>query len=301
MLDVKVASLLAVAKHKNITKAAGELALTQPAVSHHIKELEKQLGIKIFVRGKGSMLLTDAGEVAVRYAKRMNSLNDKMHTAIADGERQVTRLRVGITHTAESNYVAEVLAKYSNENDGIIITIITDSIKNLYTMLENYEIDLAIVEGNLPAGSQFNSLLLDTDYLVCAVCNDNPLAKHAMVTLADLRTQRMILRSAKSGTVNLLGASLASINQSIDSLNVVMEVDNIATIKDLIRMNLGVSILPRSTCMNEVNKGKMTILPVENMSMIRETNIVYQKDFSHIEILRDITELYKRTVSAART
>lgn len=301
MLDVKVASLLAVARHKNITKAANELALTQPAVSHHIKELEKELGIKIFVRGKGSMLLTDAGEVAVRYAKRMNSLNDKLHTAIADGERHVTRLRVGITHTAESNYVAEVLAKYSNENDGIIITIITDSIKNLYNMLENYEIDLAIVEGNLPAGGEFNSLLLDTDYLVCAVCNDNPLAKHAMVTLEDLRTQRMILRSAKSGTVNLLGASLASINQSIDNLNVVMEVDNIATIKDLIRMNLGVSILPRSTCMNEVNKGKMTILPVENMSMIRETNIVYQKDFSHIGILRDITELYKRTVSAART
>jgi len=77
---------------------------------------------------------------------------------------------------------------------------------------------------------------------------------------------------------------------------VILEVDNIATIKDLIRKNLGVSILPKSTCMDEVRKGKMTILPIENMSMVRETNIVYQKDFSHPDVLHELTSIYRKTV-----
>ncbi len=47
--------------------------------------------------------------------------------------------------------------------------------------------------------------------------------------------------------------------------------------------------------MDEVRKGKMTILPIENMSMARETNIIYQKDFSHLEVLHELTGLYRRT------
>ena len=77
-------------------------------------------------------------------------------------------------------------------------------------------------------------------------------------------------------------------------INVILEVDNIDTIKTLIRKNLGISILPKSTCMDEVRKQKMTILPIENLSMIRETNIIYLKDFSHPEVLQDITKLYNK-------
>ena len=74
-----------------------------------------------------------------------------------------------------------------------------------------------------------------------------------------------------------------------------LEVDNIATIKDLIRKNLGVSILPRSACMDELKKGKLTALPIENLSMVRETKIIYNKDFSHMNILNEIIKIYGNT------
>ncbi len=294
MLDIKVATLLAVAQTKNFTKAAKALSLTQPAVSNHINQLEKEFGVKIFIRGKGALILTPEGEIILKYAKRMRAMYDKLKASIAEAGKYLTKLRIGITHTAESNVVAEVLAKFSNENPGVIITVITDTIKNLYAMLENYELDLAIVEGK-PTNSELNSLMLDTDYLVCVVSVENPLSKKAMITLHELQKEKMILRLPKSGTVNLIVSHLASINKAIDNFNVILEVDNIATIKDLIRKNLGVSILPISTCMDELRKGKIAVLPIENLSMVRETNIVYQKDFSHTEILQDIMELYRQT------
>ena len=293
MVDPKIESLLTVAKYGNFTRAAEVLSLTQPAVSHHIKQLENELGVVIFSRKKGDLKLTKAGEIVVKYALRINAVYDRMKEVLSDRENNIERLRIGITHTAESNVIAEVLAKYGNDNPDIIITIITDSIKNLYSMLENYEIDFAIVEG-MTGNADINSLLLDTDYLVCAVANENPISSQSMITIEELKQQRLILRLPMSGTVNLFVSSLESINRSIDEFNVILEVDNIDTIKTLIRKNLGVSILPKSTCMDEVRKQKMAILPIENLSMIRETNIVYLKDFSHTEVLQDITKLYNK-------
>ena len=292
MLDIKLATLLTVAKEKNFTKAAEKLSLTQPAVSHHIGQLEDELGTRIFVRAKTGLRLTPEGEVVLRYAERLQSLYDKMLEELNDSERHMTKIRVGITHTAESNLITEILAKYGAQEDNITITVITDTIKHLYTMLAAYQLDLAFIEGK-PSDSAFNHILLDTDYLACVLPVTHPLAAHSMASLAELKNEQMILRLPSSGTRRLFEAALLSINESIHSFNIAMEVDNIATIKDLIRKELGVSILPKSACMDELKKGKLAVLPIENLSMPREMNIVYNRDFSHTEILHDLVKLYR--------
>ena len=169
--------------------------------------------------------------------------------------------------------------------------LITDTIKNLYAKLRTYEIDLAIVEGPLTEPG-YNSLLLDTDSLVLIVPNNHSLAKQGIVTVEELKNQRMILRLPSSGTQNLFLSHLESRGISIEEFNVVLEVDNIATIKDLIRRGYGVSILAKSACLDELKKGKLTALPVENLSMMREINMVYHTDFGHDDILRDISRMY---------
>ena len=300
MVDPKLETLLTVYEKGSFTRAAEALSLTQPAVSHHINLLEKELGIKIFYRrSKGALQLTPDGEIVVRYATRIQALYQRMQQKIDDRSRQMTTLRVGITHTAESNLIAEVLAKYGNSNSGVSISIITDTINNLYDMLSNFQLDLAIVEGRLQEPG-INALLLDTDYLVCAISNNNPLSRKGMVTLDDLRREKMILRPATSATRTLFESHLMGLNLSISDFNVVLEVDNIATIKDLIRKDLGVSILARSACMDEWRKGKLTVLPIENLSMIRETNLLYHHDFLHPDVLQEITRIYRETANLTR-
>lgn len=294
MVDIKVDTLLAAAEKKNFTRAAEQLSLTQPAVSHHINRLERDFGVQLFIRKKGELLLTKEGEIAVKYAKRMKAMDAKMRMEIEDAMLHISKMRIGVTHTSESNLVLEVLTKYSNETPNISIMIITDTIKNLYTMLENFEIDVAIVEGknNNP---EFNSIMLDTDYLVCVLSNTHPLAEHSMITLPELKRERLILRLPTSETRKLFEETLANVGESIGAFDVSIEVENIATIKDLVKKNLGVSILARSVCMDELRKKKITVLPIENLSMVRETNIIYHKTFSHTEILRDIAKVYNDT------
>ena len=292
MLDIKLATLLTVAKEKNFTKAAEKLSLTQPAVSHHIGQLEEELNTRIFTRAKSGLRLTSEGEIVLRYAERLQSLYDKMLEELSDSVRHMTKIRVGITHTAESNLITEILAKYGAQEDNVTITINTDTIKHLYNMLATYQLDLAFIEGK-PTDPSLNHILLDTDYLAGVLPVTHPLATHSMISLSELKNEQMILRLPSSGTRKLFEAALLSINESIDSFNITLEVDNIATIKDLIRKELGVSILPKSACMDELKKGKLAVLPIENLSMPREMNIVYNRDFSHTEILSDLVKLYR--------
>ena len=291
MIDPKLVTLLTVNELNSFTKAAQKLSLTQPAASQHVRQLEKELGVTIFVRGEGNLKLSSEGEIVIKYAKRIVSLYQNLQQSLKDERRHARKITVGITHTSESNIMVEVLAKYSSFSEGTRITIISDAINNLYMKLKTYEIDLAIVEGRI-TDPNFNSVMLDTDSLILAVSNKNPLSKKSMVTLNELKKENLILRLPDSGTRNLFISHLESNNVSLDEFNVILEVDNVATIKDLVRRDFGVSILARSACANELKKGKMAGLPIENLSMTREINMVYHKDFEHTDLLQNIMRIY---------
>ena len=296
MLGTKMYTFIKVAEYLNFTKAAEALYMTQPAVSQQIKQLEEEVGAKVFIRNKNGLILTQQGEIVLKYARRQKALYEKMLLEIQNAEKNAGPLRIGITHTAESNVTASALAKYSIENNGVKITLTTDTINNLYDKLENYELDLAIIDAS-SNNPKFSSMLLDTDYLMCVLSPDNPLSQRSAVTISELKKEKMILRSAESATRKLFEETLAYNGEDISYFDVILEVDNIATIKDLIRKDLGVSILPRSACLDEIRKGKIKALPIENFSMVRETRIVYNKDFGHKEVLDDIIRIYGKTAS----
>lgn len=291
MMDARLQTLLKVSETRNFTKAAEQLSLTQPAVSQHIRQLEQELGTTLFVRGERALKITAEGEIAIKYARRIQTLYQNLEQSLMDERRNITRLSVGITHSSESNIMVEVLAKYSSLKPGCRITITSDTINNLYYKLKTYELDIVIVEGKI-VDHNFNSVMLDTDSLILAVSRENALAKQNIVTLEQLKKEKLILRLPDSNTRNLFASHLESNNVSLEEFNVTLEVDNVATIKDLVRRNFGVSILPRSTFASEIRKGKMAGLPIENLSMTREINMVYHKDFEHTDILQEITKIY---------
>lgn len=295
MIDQKLITFLAVCQYRNFTVAAKQLNLTQPAISQHIKQLESELDITIFNRTNNELKLTNEGNILLKYARRIASLYKDLETKIEDEKKQTKSLVIGITHTAESNVIAEVLAIYCAENKGLRIKIITDTIRNLYDKLSTYEIDLAIVEGQL-LNKKYNSILLDTDSLVAVMSNQNPLAKNQIININDLKKEKMILRSPTSQTRSLFVSQLENLNISIEEFNIILEIDNIATIKDLIAKNMAVSVLPKSTCYSELKNNSLAIRPIENVNIMRQTNIVFSKDFTDRYILDELLSIYHSIV-----
>ena len=229
-----------------------------------------------------------------KYAKRMISLDNAARTGITNLYNNITSITVGITPTAEETFVPQVFAKYSLLNPDIHIKIISDTINKIYDKLKVYEVDIALVEGRIN-DNNFKNLLLDTDFLCLACSPSNPLSKKQTVTIDELKTQNLILRLPTSGTRRLFESSLLAHNKNINEFNVIMEIDNITTIKELVQNNYGVTIIANSSCIEEVEKGKLILLPIENLSMVREINLIYHNDFTNIRLLQDIQKIYRKT------
>lgn len=294
MLDPKLYSLLAVEARGNFTRAAEQLSLTQPAVSQHVRTLEQELGVRIFDRVNNAVKLTHEGEIVVKYAKRMMALQENMKGELTNEKLQIASLTVGITHTAESNAIAEAIACYVQRHENVTVKVITGTADELCGMLKNYEIDLAIIDGKKPDPS-LKYLMLGTDNLVLITSPNHRLAKKNSVTISDLKKERLILRLPTSTTRKLFVSALECSGMSLNEFNVVLEMDSVATIKDLIRRDFGVSVLARSACMDEIIKRKIVALPIETIPMMMETNLVYAPDFDHPDLLKEIMRCYNET------
>lgn len=299
MIDNKLLTLITVAETGSFSKAARILNLTQPAVSNHIRQLENELGIKIFNKANNSIKLSNEGVIALHYAKRIQAIYAKMQTKIDDAKTSTLSLTVGITHTAESSAVMEALAKYANDSPLLRITFITGAIKDLYDQLNEYSIDMAVVEGK-NRDPKFNALLLDNDSLLLALSPENHLANQTSVSLDQLRKEKMILRLPNSGTRQLFEASIAAKGLSLRDFDINIESDSLFTIKDLIEKNIGVSVLGRSSCLDEERAHKIVLLPIEGLNMVREVNIIYPKDFEHPEVLTSIVETYHKAAKNSK-
>jgi len=293
LIDQRVLTILKIEETGSFTKAASALFLTQPAVSQHVKSLEEELGIKIFDRNQKNTILTKEGEIAVKYFRRLLSISDNMVQALNEEKTKISSLTIGITHTVESTDVMEVLAEYALSQRDISVKVISDTTEKLYRKLRHDEIDFIIMEGFME-GRDLSYTTLGTDSIVLIAAPEHSFSGQDSVTLEQLKRENLILRRPNSNTRQVFEQFLKERNQSIDKFNVIMEVDNIASIKDLVRRGYGVSVLARSACADELSKGKLAARQVEDLSVVRQINIVTMPDFDHPEIIEALEERFKK-------
>ena len=291
-IDSRLETLLAVYEEKTFSRAAKALNLTQPAVSHHIASLEHEFQVKLFHRKNNEMEPTRMGQILIRYAKRFVAVNNEMVKAISGEKKETRSIVVGITHSSEGNIVPETLMKYSERHPGTAIRIVSDDIKKLYEKLANYEIDFAMVEGKVPL-DKFSKITLSSDTVIVAVSRNHPLAKKSSITLADLRKEKLILRNLGSATRKLFQSQLDINNMSLDDFDVVMEIDNTSVIKDLVSKNMVVTVVPRSICYQELKNKSLVALPIQDMNMTVENNLVFMKSYGDQEMLEELIEIYR--------
>ncbi len=291
MLDTKIYTLLKVAETGSFTRAAASLGLTQPAVSQHIKALEEELGITLFERNGNRIILTKQGENAVNTANAMLGMYSKLLEELSGSIGGTKEINIGITHTIESNRITDILAGYASNSNRLTIKLITGTRSKIIRRLKNYELDLAIVDGDVP-DEDLDSKPLGMDQLVLIVSPDNTIAQKKAVSIDDIKREKLILRLPGSGTNNMFKSSIESLGLDIDEFNVILEVDNVATIKDLVKRDYGVSVLPRSACLGELKSKQLYAVSIDKLNMERIINIVYTDGSQYASFAEEIINLY---------
>lgn len=291
MVDPKIRSLLAVVDMRSYTKAASTLSLTQPSVSHHIRLLEQEYGIRIFYANKKNLRLTPEGEHLVKYARRIVKIDNDARQTLSDCRDLVCHLTIGISPAAGESVFPQALALYCADHPLTHVTTLSQPTDTLLTNLKGYALDLVVMEGR-PDDQTLPFVPLNTDRLCLVVPARHPFASRQDVSLENVRKERLILRPKKMGTRPLIDAFLAARSLYISDFNLLMEVDSASIIKDLVALNMGISILAYSDCKADLLSGRLVAVPFDNTHLVREVSLVFNKDFDHPEILDDLHRLY---------
>lgn len=135
---------IAVAESGNITKTAEKLYVSQQALSKHLKDLERDLGVVLFTRNP-NFRLTYAGERLLTLAKELQRSEDKLIREMHDiGENRRAKLRLGMTHTCGRALLPETLPLFMNLHPAVDITLTEANMRDLENKLVSDEIDMAL-------------------------------------------------------------------------------------------------------------------------------------------------------------
>ena len=291
MLDFRVETFLAVCQTMNFTRAAEQLHITQPAVSQHIHALEEQYGAKLF-RSQGKQLqLTESGRLFFRTAAAMHHDDLRLREALHQ-ENTRRRLRFGATLTIGEYIMPGPLHRLLEREPDIQLYMLTANTQELLKLLDQGELDFAIVEGYFDKQA-YDSLVYCIQRYIPVCSAEHPFS-HPVRRLEDLLEERLLVREPGSGTRNVLERALEVRNLSVRNFRRVTELGSLNLIKSLACAGAGISFFYQPVVQQELEAGKLREIPLEDCSIYHDFTFLWRQGSLFAADYREIYSLLRQ-------
>lgn len=282
-MDVSLRNLKLVnviVKEGSVTKAAEKLFLSQPALSHQLKKLEEEIGLKVFNRRNKKLILTEVGQVLFANSEKMlasmNQLNSELDE-IKKGKKKKIRLTTEC-YTCY-HWLPSVVQEFRKNNPAITIQINIEATKEPLQYLTEGAIDLAIVSTTSNHASiHFEPLV--TDEMVVVVSKDNTLSKLEKLNLTDLIHQNLILYDIPEEKNYVLTNIL---HNNIGLVNSIQKVQLTEAIIELVSANLGISVMAKWSVAPFIHTKNLEIIPLDASLGKRNWYVASLHKISNIE------------------
>jgi DNA-binding transcriptional LysR family regulator len=260
-----------VAEVKSVTKASEQLFLTQPAVSIQLKNFQDQFNLPLFEVVGRKLYITEFGEeiseTAFKILEQVEAINYK--SAIFEG-KLAGKLKIAMVSTAK--YVMPYfLADFIKENEMVDLTMDVTNKMAVIRSLENNECDFALVS-TIPKKLNIERIELMKNKLYFVVKKDYDTSKKTM--LNDLNKSLFIFR--ENGSATRLTMERYLIKHKI-TIHKKMELKSNEAVKQAIIAGLGISIMPIIGIKNELQKGDLQILDIEDLPIETYWNLIWLK------------------------
>ena len=264
-----------VARSGSFTQAARELHLTQSAISHAMRALEEDVGCRLLDRMGKKATLTQAGEqLLVRAEKILGEMAAARDEITQLGQWGAGRLRLGVAATACHYVLPAVLREFKKRFPACKITIDPGDTPQAIASLRAHRIDLALVLE--PQGEpQLEFHRLFTDDLQFIVSPLHPWARAQRVLESEVPRQSYILYDKTSYTFQMIADYFRARDEVLFTF---MELGNMEAIKELVKLNLGVSILAPWIARKEIAEKSLVALPLGRRKLRRNWGILHWKD-----------------------
>src|SRR6266480_1602954 len=248
-------AFIAIAEMGTFTAGAMRVHVTQAAISMQIRQLENELGAKLFIRAPRRVMLTEAGELLLQRARQILRDHDAAVDEIAElAGAERGRLRVGSASAmVTTDVLPGLLKEVRKQHAGAEITVVSGTSEALVQQILGGELDVAFV--SLPVEARgINTERLSQDQLVAIASPRHKLAKQRTLSAYTLAGEKLILGERGGNTRRLIDQFFA---QAGVTLHVSMELSRQAAIKRMVEEDMGVGIVPLQSVKDEVERGRL--------------------------------------------
>ncbi|MBI2955219.1 MAG: LysR family transcriptional regulator [Chloroflexi bacterium] len=285
-----------VAEHCNFTRAAGELYMTQPAVSAAISKLEQSFGVKLFDQLGKRTYLTEAGEALLDYARKMLALTEEAEGVLSEfRDAGSGRLLLGASNTIGIYVLPLLLRKFKERHPNVGVTLEIGNTKQVVNSVLTNRLDFGLVAGEVDHQDLKASHFL-TDQLTLIVSSSHPWAGRGHVPLAEVLQEPFIIRERGASTRTVVERELSRLGHR---LNAVMEVASNEAIKKAVEVGLGVSIVSEQTISQDLALGTITRLLIDDMQFKRDFYLFFHKDKFCTKTVREFLDFLATETSTS--
>ena len=263
-----------VAKHRSFSKAAEGLFISQPAVTKHIKELERRVGMGLIQRRKGGFSLTEAGKIIFRYSHKISSHLMEMENVLGSLQKDHRGLlKIGTTESYSRCLMPRLLSGFQAAYPAFKIALDVGNSDEIERNLLVYKNDLGLI-GLTRTSSKLEAIPFLKEPLVLIVSPNHSLAKRKVVSLRELEGYPFIIRAKGSTTRRIV---LQAFKDLEIRPSLLMEAGSSEFIKQWVSEGKGVSVIVKRIVGDEEKRGIIKTVPLMEKLHL-EVALLYLKE-----------------------
>jgi DNA-binding transcriptional LysR family regulator len=277
MIDIRLKVFKSVATNLSFTKASQELFISQPAISKHIQELEREFNTRLFDRLGNKIQLTSAGKLLLDHSVRILKDYQRLDFDMNAMQQQFRgELRIGASTTISQYVMPEILAAFLKAYPQIKVTMLSGNSRDIEAALSTNRIDIGMVEGikNQP---QMKYIPFMRDELIAIVRKENPLAEKGEITVEELRELPIVLRELGSGTLDVIEKYLHQHGCNISDLNISMYFGSTEGIKNFVEHSDSIGIVSVRSVGRDLLANRFHLIEIADMKMERNFMFVEKR------------------------
>ncbi|BBT80713.1 LysR family transcriptional regulator [Aeromonas sp. YN13HZO-058] len=282
-----------IARYGNLGLAANELCLSKGAVSQSLQELERQLSTPLFDRIHPRLQLNNEGRLLQPAAEELLTRMQDIENLFSPDAEPSGQLRLGASQTI-GNYLLPTLLASSKQELGLPPKVTINNTHLLCHALANFELDMALIEGENHHPDLLAEPWLQDEMLVVAPPG-HPLADKAELSLSRLGGETWVLREAQSGSREQF---IQQIQPELPHWQAGLELNTLEAVMLAVEKGLGISFISRLAVSDRLKDGRLVALPLTRR-FPRQLSLIWHKQKYHSASLRHFLHFCRAQVNEA--
>ncbi len=278
MVDLlRIKTFLHAAENLNFSETARILHLTQPTVSHHIKNLEGELSVELFKRQGAAIKLTEAGRLLVPWARKILQSSIEMQEIMESLKEGIAGTLVIACSTTAGKYVLpQLAARFAIRHPKIQITLLRCSPETVIPNMLDGVANLGVISYEI-RDKEMELQKFFQDSISIIVPQNHPFISRSQILPEDLLGEPIIMREESSGTRKIILSELAQHDISLEDLNIFMQIGNAEAIIRTVAAGYGISFVSKLASAPQIEKGNVVAVPIEGINLVRTIYMVRKR------------------------